>query len=351
MKLLLRLSREAIRYKNLYIIAILSTLCLTLVNLAAPRALSRMTGLVSAGVDESSLSQIWVLTAVLVGLYLLRILFRFLSNDLAHKAAWYLVGDLRTKTYDKLEHMHLGYFHDKQTGDLMSRVVNDTRDFELLYAHMIPETITNLVTFAGALTILLTINWKLALITCAPIPLIISQKKMGELNGKLQDNLSGMHEIQSFGREEYETGRVNERNFEHVKAMLKALKISAVFHPAVEFISSLGTILVVAFGGYLAYREGLQVEVVVAFLLYLGLFYAPVTGLANLLESMQQSLAGAERVIAILDAPVGRVYKIFFRKARVDDQKLVLTSIIFYAVIYFALKFGIQALVKFLIKL
>ncbi|MBQ7058197.1 MAG: ABC transporter ATP-binding protein [Firmicutes bacterium] len=320
MKLLLRLSKEAIRYKNLYIIAILSTLCLTLVNLAAPRALSRMTGLVSAGVDESSLSQIWVLTAVLIGLYLLRILFRFLSNYLAHKAAWYLVGDLRTKTYDKLEHMHLGYFHDKQTGDLMSRVVNDTRDFELLYAHMIPETITNLVTFAGALTILLTINWKLALITCAPIPLImisgvifskkvrpffrISQKKMGELNGKLQDNLSGMHEIQSFGREEYETGRVNERNFEHVKAMLKALKISAVFHPAVEFISSLGTILVVAFGGYLAYREGLEVEVVVAFLLYLGLFYAPVTGLANLLESMQQSLAGAERVLAILDAPV-----------------------------------------------
>ena len=320
MKLLLRLSREAIRYKNLYIIAILSTLCLTLVNLAAPRALSRMTGLVSAGVDESSLNQIWILTAVLVSLYLLRILFRFLSNYLAHKAAWYLVGDLRTKTYDKLEHMHLGYFHDKQTGDLMSRVVNDTRDFELLYAHMIPETITNLVTFAGALTILLTINWKLALITCAPIPLImvsgvifskkvrpffrISQKKMGELNGKLQDNLSGMHEIQSFGREEYETGRVNERNFEHVKAMLKALKISAVFHPAVEFISSLGTILVVACGGYLAYREGLQVEVVVAFLLYLSLFYAPVTGLANLLESMQQSLAGAERVIAILDAPV-----------------------------------------------
>ena len=86
--------------------------------------------------------------------------------------------------------------------------------------------------------------------------------------------------------------------------MLKALKISAAFHPAVEFISSAGTILTVAFGGYLAYREGLDVEVIVAFLLYLNLFYAPVTGLANLLENMQQSLAGAERVIVILDAPV-----------------------------------------------
>ena len=285
---LLRLSREAVRYRMLYFVAVLSTLALTVVNLAAPKILSAMTGIVETGVSVSGLHRIGIFTVILIVLYLLRILFRYLSNFLAHKAAWYLVGDLRTRTYDKLEHMHLGYFHDKQTGDLMSRIVNDTRDFELLYAHMIPETITNIVTFSGVLIVLLTINWKLALITCAPIPLIfasgiifskkvrpyfrISQKKMGELNGKLQDNLSGIHEIQSFGREEYETERVNERNFEHIRAMLKALKISAVFHPSVEFISSLGTILVVAFGGYLAFREGLSVADIVAFLLYLGLF-------------------------------------------------------------------------------
>lgn len=319
MKMLLKLSKEAIRYKSLYIIAILSTLMLTVINLAAPKALSKMTGIVSEGVTKEGMSQIVVLTFVIAGLYLLRVLFRFLSNYLAHKAAWNLVGDLRTKTYDKLEHMHIGYFHDKQTGDLMSRIVNDTRDFELLYAHMIPESITNVVTFLGVLIMLLTINVKLALITCAPLPLIflsgiifskkvrpffkISQKKMGELSGKLQDNLSGIHEIQSFGREEYETGKVDESNFSHIKAMLTALKFSAIFHPSVEFISSLGTVLVVAFGGLLAYKEGLKVEDIVAFLLYLSLFYAPVTGLANLLESMQQSLAGAERVMAVLDAP------------------------------------------------
>ncbi|MBR4703240.1 MAG: ABC transporter ATP-binding protein, partial [Oscillospiraceae bacterium] len=325
MKLLWRLSREAGRYKKLYAAAIFSTLMLTLINLAAPRALSAMTGIVSRGVDEAAMRRIGLLTLILVGLYLMRILFRYLSNYLAHRAAWQLVGDLRTKTYDKLERMHLGYFHDKQTGDLMSRIVNDTRDFELLYAHIIPETITNLVTFLGVLVVLLTINWKLALITCAPIPLILasgvlfakkvrpvfrlSQNKMGELNGKLQDNLSGLHEIQSFGRESYETGRVDDKNFEHVRAMLRALRLSAIFHPSVEFISSLGTILVVGFGGWLAWREGLLVEDVVAFLLYLGLFYAPVTGLANLLENLQQSLAGAERVVAVLDAPAEIVDK------------------------------------------
>ncbi len=319
MKLLLQLSREAIRYKGLYFIAILSTLALTFVNLSAPKVLSSMTGIVSRGIDEAGLAQIQRLTIVLICLYLLRILFRFLSNYMAHKAAWYLVGDLRTRTYDKLQSMHLGFFHDKQTGDLMSRVVNDTRDFELLYAHMIPESITNIVTFLGVLIVLLTINARLALITCAPIPLIlisgvifsrkvrpyfrISQQKMGELNAKLQDNLSGIHEIQSFGQETYETSRIDEKNFAHVKAMLQALKISAIFHPSVEFVSSIGTILVVAVGGYLAYYNGLRVEDIVAFLLYLSLFYAPVTGLANLLENMQQSLAGAERVLMILDAP------------------------------------------------
>ena len=320
MKLLLKLSKEAARYKGLYVIAILSTLGLTGVNLAAPWVLSSMTGIVERGVTEEGLQTIARLTVILVAIYLLRILLRFCANYLSHKAAWYLVGDLRTRTYDKLEHLQLGYFHDKQTGDLMSRVVNDTRDFELLYAHIIPEMITNVVTFLGVLIVLLTINWKLALITCFPIPLIlisgvifakkvrpffrISQSKMGELNGKLQDNLSGIHEIQSFGRESYETEKVNEKNFEHVKAMLFALKVSAVFHPTVEFVSSIGTILVVAFGGFLAFHEGLSVADIVSFVLYLNLFYAPITGLATLLENMQQSMAGAERVLAVLDAPI-----------------------------------------------
>ena len=319
MKMLWKLTKEAARYKGLYILAILSTLCLTVVNLTAPKVLSAMTGVVEKGVDTAALEHILKLASGLLVLYLLRILFRFLSNYLSHKAAWYLVGDLRSRLYNKLQSLDLGFFHDKQTGDLMSRVVNDTRDFELLYAHMIPDMITNVVTFAGVLAILLTINWRLALITCAPIPLILcsgvvfskivrpyfkaSQKCMGELNAQLQDNLSGLHEIQSFGQENYESQRIHEKNFAQVRAMLRALRASAVFHPCVEFLSSIGTVLVMFFGGYLAYRQQLSVEDIVAFVLYLSLFYAPVSALANLLENLQQSLAGAERVTLILGTP------------------------------------------------
>ena len=319
MKTLWKLTKEAARYKALYLLAIFSTLMLTVVNLTAPKVLSAMTGVVEQGVDDASLHTVKLLAGALLLLYLLRILFRFMSNYLTHKAAWYLVGDLRSRLYDKLQSLDLGFFHDKQTGDLMSRVVNDTRDFELLYAHMIPDIITNLVTFAGVLVILLTVNWRLALITCAPIPLILlsgvvfakvvrpffraSQKCMGELNAQLQDSLSGLHEIQSFGQEKFESKRLRVKNFEQVEAMLRALRASAVFHPSVEFLSSAGTVLVVFFGGILAYRGQLSVADIVAFVLYLSLFYAPVSGMANLLEGLQQSLAGAERVAMILDTP------------------------------------------------
>ncbi len=320
MRLLWRLGKEAIRYKGLYFVAICATFLLTAVNLAAPRVLSAMTQLVEQGAAPQAMEPIGLLTAVLIILYLFRVLFRFLSNYLAHKAAWNLVEDLRVRIYDRIQSFSMGFFHDKQTGDLMSRVVNDTSNFELLYAHIIPELITNVVTFAGVTAILFSINWKLALFTCIPIPLIlasgfvfakrvrpnfkISQNALADLNAKLQDNFSGIHEIQAFGQEETEGRRVKERASIFTKAMLHALKLSAIFHPSVEFLSSIGTVIVVGLGGFLAFRQEISLSDIVAFMLYLSLFYAPVSGLGQLLEQMQQAYAGAERVMAVLDAPV-----------------------------------------------
>ena len=319
MRVLWRLSKEAARYKGLYAMAILSTLLLTVINLVAPRLLSRMTDVVGGGMTDQALGIVWSLALGLLLLYLVRVLFRYLSNYLAHKAAWNLVEDLRKRVYAHLQTLSMGYYHDKQTGDLMSRVVNDTSNFELLYAHLIPELCTNLLTVFGVLAVLLTINWQLGLLTCIPIPFIFaagwifstkvqpcfrrSQKALAELNAKLQDNFSGMHEIQSFGTQAQELQNVSVCTGHFTKAMLHALNLSAIFHPSVEFCSSMGTVIVVGLGGMLALRGQLSVADVVAFLLYLSLFYTPIAGLGRLLEEMQQALAGAERVAAVLDTP------------------------------------------------
>jgi len=319
MKLLWRLGKEALKYKVLYAIAILSTFLLTMINLAAPKILTSMTSIVENGKLADSTSKIIVLTAVLIALYLLRILFRYLSNYLAHKAAWNLVQDLRVRAYNKIQNFSMSFFQDKQTGDLMSRVINDTATFELLYAHIIPEMVTNIVTVVGVMIILLTINVKLALLTCIPIPLIlfsgwifakkvrpnfkVSQKALASLNSKLQDNFSGVHEIQAFGQEAYEKDQVTAQAGVFTKAVLHALNLSAVFHPAVEFLSSTGTVIVVGIGGMLALRGEMSVSDIIAFLLYLSLFYTPISGLARLMEEVQQAYAGAERVMMILDTP------------------------------------------------
>jgi ABC-type multidrug transport system fused ATPase/permease subunit len=211
------------------------------------------------------------------------------------------------------------FFHNKQTGDLMSRVVNDTATFELLYAHLLPESVTNALTLIGVTVILFTYNAKLALLTCIPIPFILfsawifinkirpnfraTQKSLGILNSHLQDSFSGIQEIQAFGQQERESLRVLDKASAYTRNMLRALNLSAIFHPSVEFITSLGTVIVVGFGSYLAYLNQLTVSDIVGFLLYLSLFYAPITGVARLLEESQQALAGAERVIELMDAP------------------------------------------------
>ena len=129
------------------------------------------------------------------------------------------------------------------------------------------------------------------------------QKSQGELSAQLQDNFSGIKEIQVFGRQHSASEKVLIKGKDLTHNMLRALKLSAIFHPSVEFLTSLGSVIVVGFGGYLALRDSLSVADVVGFMLYLALFYGPITGVAQLLESAQQALAGAERVIEILDAP------------------------------------------------
>ncbi|HWQ58834.1 MAG TPA: ABC transporter ATP-binding protein [Clostridia bacterium] len=319
MKLLWKMGRLAARYRMFYAIAIFSTFALTAVNLIAPRVLSGMIGLVADGLDEAGLARIGSLTLALAALYLLRVGFRFLSSYLSHKAAWNLVERLRVQVYDKIQSLSMSFFHDKQTGDLMSRVMNDTSNFELLYAHILPEMVTNIVTVLGVMAILFAINARLALLTCIPIPFIllggwifakkirptfrVSQKATADINAKIHDNFAGIREIQSFNKEGAESGAVEGKLKVFTGAMLRALRLSAVFHPSVEFLSAVGTVIVVGVGGLLAYRGNLNVADIVAFMLYLSLFYAPVAGVAKILEDAQSALAGGERVMAVMDTP------------------------------------------------
>lgn len=320
MKTLLRLAKEAKAYKGWLIISAICIILMTLFSLITPRVQTMIVAELEGGVDEAALKRILVLVIIILALYIIRGLFRFISNVLAHKAAWRVVHEIRMKLYDRLQTFDTEYFTSTKTGDLMSRVVNDTANFEQLYAHIIPESATNLITFVGVTIILFTMNPVLAALTCIPLPFIIlvclvftkritptfrrTQKATGEMNASLQDSFSGIQEIRVFAQEKRQSAKVNESVNEFSEAMYESVYIGAFFHPFIEFLTSFGTVIVLGIGGLLAFYGNISVSYIVGFLLYLSLFYAPITGLTNLLEQAQRAIASAERVLEIVDQPI-----------------------------------------------
>ena len=320
MKVFLKLSKEIMQYKAYYVMGIGAVILATLCSLAAPTLLSEMTGIVSAGVGKPELARILALAGWLAGLYLLKWLMRFVSTYTLHIAAWRLADGTRIKLYDRIQQSSLDYLENRQSGELLSRVINDVDKWELLYAHVIPEFLTNALTFAGVLGVLLYMNWKLALVTAVIIPVVAAacvfyskkvrpnfkaaQRLIGNISAEVQDNIQGIREVQSFGQQQREHLDVKERTDSHTRAILKALKASGVFHPLIEFLSSLGTVAVVAVGGYLAYTGGVDVSEVVAFLLYLSLLFTPMEGMAKLMENAEQAIAAGERILEVLEAPI-----------------------------------------------
>jgi ATP-binding cassette, subfamily B, bacterial len=154
-------------------------------------------------------------------------------------------------------------------------------------------------------------------LTLVPIPLIIlamrsfakkvrpafreRQHELGQLNATLNDNLSGIREIKAFTQEEREALRIGKQIHHYRDSLLHALRLMATFQPFVDFASSLGTVVVIYFGGRLAFQQTLPVQDLVAYFLYLELFYQPVRALSGAWESIQEALAGGDRIAELLE--------------------------------------------------
>lgn len=315
-------TRLVLKYARRYTVPLTLTIISMVLLIGAQLLIPWIVKTLIASVTEEPLSAdtltlITRLTVVALVVYVARGLLQFLRSYMAHVAGWGVVADLRKHVYEHLQRLTLRFYEDKQTGQMMSRVVNDTDMFEALIAHAIPDVLVNVITFFGISIMLFTMNWKLTLLSMIPIPLVLvslriyakrvrpafrhRQKELGELNAILNDNISGIREIKAFTREETEAERIGMSIDRYRSSLLRALRLMAVYQPFVEFTSSLGLLGVIFFGGRLAYQGQLSIAELVAFFLYLEMFYQPVRQLGNAWEQIQQSLAGADRVAELLD--------------------------------------------------
>lgn len=288
------------------------------VQLLIPWIIKTMVGAIT-GVDGNVLTMEKVTDLALLALlvYVARAFLQFLRSYMAHVAGWGVVAEARKLIYAHLQRLSLRFYEDKQTGQLMSRVVNDSDKFELLIAHAIPDIAVNVLTLISVTVVLVSMNWQLTLLSMVPIPLILvslrlfaryvrpafraRQQELGELNAILNDNISGIREIKTFTREHIETRRIDGRIDRYRDSLLHALKMMATFQPFIQFTSALGTIILIYFGGKLAFNQVLSVADLVGFFLYLELFYQPLHHLSGAWEQIQEALASADRVTELLD--------------------------------------------------
>lgn len=316
MRLSTRLLYMARKYWKYLAFSVAGIIGAAALNLITPMIVRELT----ASLEQNAITEkvLLLFSGALILAYALRALCRFLNMYFGHVAAWKFVPELTMLLYDKLQSFSMKYFQDKQTGQLMSRMVNDTRQIEILVAHALPDLISNVLIVLGVAVMMFCINPMLALLTMLPVPLVvavsrkfskkvaplfrINQEVLGELNGVLQDNLSGMKEIQAFGQEKREHDKLDKYRQRYEEVNIRANFANGMFHPSVEFLTSLGTVVVVGIGGWFAMHGHASIADIVAFLMYLSLFYTPLATLARLVEDVQVAYAGAVRVFEILDA-------------------------------------------------
>jgi ATP-binding cassette subfamily B protein/subfamily B ATP-binding cassette protein MsbA len=255
---------------------------------------------------------------LLVGAYVVKNLFASLRIRLNNQLEQTVVHDLRRQIFSALQGLSLSYYESRSTGEIMSRVTNDTEHVERIFIDGLEGVVTAVLTLIGITIMLFMLNWKLAALSLLPIPLLMLsagwftsrvhgyyrhiRKNSAELNGYLQDALSGIRETMGFMQQAYEQTRFDRLSRAYSDANLKAMVLWSIYSPGMILLAGLGTVLILWYGAGEVVEGRLTLGELVLFLSYLALFYVPINQIHSVNHMLQHALAASERVFDVLDA-------------------------------------------------
>ena len=258
------------------------------------------------------------LAALLAGAFLLRDLFNSLRIRINNIFEQNVIFDMRRDVFARLQRLPVGYFDQRASGDLMTRVIEDVNAVERVLIDGTEQGTVASLSLVGVLAVLFYKNPFLAAVALIPIPALTGgvmwytltahrryraqRQASSAMSASLMDSLQGIRQIKAFGREEHEDGRFAQRADALRQANLGVMRVWAVYSPAMTFAASLGTALVLWFGGAQVQAGKMTVGQLVAFIFFLALFYDPVSRLHGLNQMLQAARAAGERVFDILDA-------------------------------------------------
>lgn len=321
-RLLVYLKPRKWQLAAVFIMAILSTVF----SIASPKVIGRAInnlfegimmkskGVPGAGIDFHYISKIALILGIL---YVFSAFFKYIQQYIMASIAQKTVFDMRKDVNGKLSRLPLKFFDSRTHGEVLSRVTNDIDNISNTLQQSITQLITAIITFVGVVIMMLTISPLMTLIVIATIPLyffvtkpIISrsqnyfkeqQKKLGELNGHVEEMYTGHKIIKVFGRENESIDKFKDVNEELYNAGWKAQFISGIIMPLMNFINNIGYVLVCVAGGIFATKNIIKIGDVQAFIQYARQFTQPITQTANISNIIQSTIASAERVFELLD--------------------------------------------------
>ncbi len=268
-------------------------------------------------IGPADLSRLGLLIGLLVGVYALHQLINAGDQFIRHALGEKFILDLRVHLYAYLQRLSLSFFERTSTGELMSRVTNDVNALESFVTHGSALTAVDLLRLCGGAMILLWLDWRLALLVLLPVPVLAVtlryfntrirpvyrrvRARLGDINARLQDSLTGIRVIQAFGQEQQELARFANQSENYYQARVLGIRYWATFFPAMRFVASMGTVIVLGVGSIMVVDGSLSLGTLVAFLSYTVSFYEPINRLTEVDNMFQEAVAAGERIFELLD--------------------------------------------------
>ena len=298
-------------------VAVLSLLLVSSANLATPLLIGRA---IDEGIGPRRLGVIFVVVGWLVGLAVARAMFTFLQGYLAERASQGVAYDLRDALFERIERLSFSYYDRVQTGQLVTRLTSDVEQIRTFAGSGVVQLANAVVMLIGTTVVLLYLDWQLALVALAIVPIIAVllvrfvgrirplfrevQQTLGRLNTVLQEDLLGVRVIRAFAREDYETARYTSVNDELLEKNLTTVRVFSNNFPFVFLFANLGTLAIIWFGGWQVIGGRLSVGDLVAFNTLLGFMLFPILTIGFLSASISRAGASSQRVFDVLDAPL-----------------------------------------------
>ncbi|MFW6155990.1 MAG: ABC transporter ATP-binding protein, partial [Armatimonadota bacterium] len=234
-----------------------------------------------------------------------------------HRLGQRFVLDVRLNAYKHLLRQSLSFFEARRPGDIMSRVSNDVNTVEDMVVHGVDTIISDSLTVIGTVAFIVWMNWKLALIGMAPLPIFLVgvivfariirplyeriREELGDINSRLQESLEGMQVVKAFNREDHEYERFEMDSTEYYQASVRGIWLWSTFFPAMGFMTTLGLIGVIYFGARMTVTGDASPGTIVAFLAYMQHFYNPIRSLVRVHNVFNRALASLARIFDLLD--------------------------------------------------